>query len=88
MSTPGFGLVPSGCPTMVFRGLRPVNVAFTLLIFILVFYNLHLYTVLLSQEIFSLPECKSSRNKGLNKLQFEIGLNKSNTLKSIYELKL
>jgi hypothetical protein len=39
MSTPGFGLVPSGCPTWVCRELRPVNVAFAfaLLIFILVF---------------------------------------------------
>jgi hypothetical protein len=43
MSTPGFGLVPSGCPAVmawVCRGLRPVNVAFALLIFILVFNSL------------------------------------------------
>jgi hypothetical protein len=31
-------LVPSGCPTLVCRGLRPVNVAFAFLIFIPVFY--------------------------------------------------
>ncbi|XP_060598719.1 uncharacterized protein LOC132752414 isoform X2 [Ruditapes philippinarum] len=33
-----FGLVPSECPTLVCRGLRPLNAAFALLILILVFY--------------------------------------------------
>jgi hypothetical protein len=38
VSTPGFGLVPSGCHAWVRQGPRPVNVTFALLIFILVFF--------------------------------------------------
>jgi hypothetical protein len=38
LSTPGFCWVSSGCPALVCRGLRPMSLAFTLLIFILVFF--------------------------------------------------
>jgi hypothetical protein len=45
MPTAHLGLVPYGCPTVVAwvcRGLRPVNVAFALLIFILIFLSFRL----------------------------------------------